>query len=285
MTTHDATLIGGHGFIGARLHARLQRDGWSCWLPRRDDPELWLRPLGHVFHCAGLTADYAERPFDTVEAHASLLNRLLRDARFDSLVYLSSTRLYDSLGAVDATEDLPLCLSPDNPRHLYDLSKALGESLCRVAGGGRARVARLSCVWSDTADANGFLPDLLRQVLAGRDPGSAGDAARHLVATSPALARDYVHVDDVVEGLLHLATHRGFGIYNVAEGQNIDNGRLLAHLGKAGDCELVATGASEGHATPRISITRMRDAFGWRPTGVLERTADLIGRRLACSPS
>ena len=90
-----ATLIGGEGFIGRRLQARLRREGWTCQVPARDAPWLLERPLGHVFHCAGLTADYAARPFDTVEAHASLLARLLRDADFEALVYLSSTRLYD----------------------------------------------------------------------------------------------------------------------------------------------------------------------------------------------
>ena len=81
-----ATLIGGHGFIGRRLHARLQSEGWTCQVPARDEPWLFRRPLGHVFHCAGLTADYAARPFDTVEAHSTLLARVLRDADFEAVV-------------------------------------------------------------------------------------------------------------------------------------------------------------------------------------------------------
>lgn len=278
----NATLIGGHGFVGRHLQARLQRDGWHCWVPQRDDPALWQRDLGHVFYCAGLTADYAQRPFDTVEAHASLLNRVLRDARYESLVYLSSTRLYDSLGDIEASEDLPLQLTPDNPRHLYDLSKALGESLCRVAGGGRARVARLSCVWGDGSDAEGFLPDLMRRVLAAR---AVGSGARILVDSSPSLARDYVHIDDVVDALIAVARSAGFAIYNVAGGSNVGNAALFERLGAASGCELVARHNHEAPALPRISVARMAEAFGWRPGNTLDRAGRNTEQGCACSSS
>ena len=289
--SRGATLIGGHGFIGRRLRARLERDGWACWVPLRDDPQLWQRDLGHVFYCAGLTADFAQQPFDTVEAHTSLLNRVLRDARFESLVYLSSTRLYDGLGESagegDATEDRSLYLSPDHPRHLYDLSKALGESLCRVAGQGRARVARLACVWSEGDDAEGFLPELLRQVREGRIAAAAGPARRQIVRvdSSPHFARDYVHIDDVLDALVALATSSGFAIYNVAGGCNVGNAALFKCIGAASDCEVVAGHDRAAPAPPRISISRMAGAFGWRPGDTLERVAQVLLGDPACSSS
>ena len=287
----QATLIGGHGFVGRHLWARLKRAGWNCWVPQRDAPQLWQRDLGHVFYCAGLTADHAQRPFDTVEAHASLLNRVLRDGQYESLVYLSSTRLYDglgdSLGEGAATEALPLHLSPDNPRHLYDLSKALGESLCRVAGQGRARVARLACVWSEGDDAEGFLPELLRSVREARLAAGSGRSRRQIVRvdSSPHFARDYVHIDDVLDALLALATAPGFAIYNVAGGCNVGNAALFERVGAAGDCTVVAGHDRAAPALPRISIARMTDAFEWRPGDTLDRTARLLSRDSACSPS
>ena len=284
--SRSATLIGGHGFIGRQLRIRLERDGWACWVPLRDDAQLWQRELGHVFYCAGLTADHAQRPFDTVEAHASLLNRVLRDARFESLVYLSSTRLYDGLVGV-VTEDRPLHLSPDNLRHLYDLSKALGESLCRVAGQGRARVARLACVWSDAPDAEGFLPELLRRVREARIAAGAGPARRQIVRvdSSPQFARDYVHIDDVLDALVALAASSGFAIYNVAGGCNVGNAALFERIGAAAGCEVVAGHDRAAPAAPRISIARMADAFGWRPADTLERVAQILLGDPACSPS
>ncbi len=253
-------------------------------MPQRVDSQLWRRDLGHVFHCAGLTADHAQRPFDTVEAHASLLNRVLHEAQYESLVYLSSTRLYDSLGDVSATEDLPLQLAPDNPRHLYDLSKALGESLCRVAGGGRARVARLSCVWGGS-DSEGFLPELMRRVLAARAESNASQRPRVHVESSLRFARDYVHIDDVVSALIALAMSDEFAICNVAGGRNVGNAELFERLGAASGCELTAAHEREAPALPRISVARMAEAFGWHPSDTMDQVCRIIEQDCACSTS
>ncbi len=125
-----ATIVGASGFIGSRLLRHLQHLGWDCRMPARDDRAFVRERLGTVFYCAGLTADFAKRPHDTVRAHVGLLDELLAHANFDALVYLSSTRLYDGCIAnarsfVD--EHTPLALDPAQPRHLFDLSKALGE--------------------------------------------------------------------------------------------------------------------------------------------------------------
>lgn len=264
-----ATLIGGNGYVGRHLLARLQRDGWVCWVPQRDDLKLMHRELGHVFYCAGLTADFAQRPFDTVEAHSSLLNQVLRDTTYTSLVYLSSTRLYDSLGNNTASESSPLTLDPNNPRHVYDLSKALGESLCRVAANGRARVARLSCVWGGMDGAEGFLPELVRGVVdvCKKQP----QKPRLQVNSSSLFTRDYVHIDDVLDALIALAEPAEFGIYNVAGGRNISNSELFKCIFDASGCKVEASSNHPAPALPRISIERMAQTFGWTPTDALQR--------------
>lgn len=154
------TIIGGNGFVGSRLAAILRTAGHTVFVPQRDDPRWLTQPLGRVLYCAGLTADFAVRPFDTVQAHVGLLARVLQESNFVHLVYLSSTRLYDSLGdnkGLPADENLPLLLNTNEPRHLYDLSKALGENLCLSTAGNRTAVARLSNVYDWQKDAPGFL--------------------------------------------------------------------------------------------------------------------------------
>lgn len=255
------TVVGAGGFVGARLCATLRTRGAQVWAPARHEPWSRARPLGHVVYCAGLTADYLARPFDTVEAHVSLLAQVLQQGQWDSLVYLSSTRLYDGLGGGLAQEDAVLPMDPANPRHLYDLSKGLGESLCQITGQGRARVARLSCVYEGPQDATGFVPSLLRQVQEARRSGQL-----HIeVSSSPLFERDYVHLDDVVQALIAIALRGKSSVYNVASGMNVSNAELFDYCARRWGCRVHATLATTPAPTPRVSIERIQTELHWQP--------------------
>ena len=276
-----ATVIGADGFIGQRLLAHLRQLGWDCRAPARDDCNfICAGDLGTVFYCAGLTADFARRPHDMVHAHVSLLNDVLALSDFDALVYLSSTRLYDGrpgFAGAEVDEDTPLTLDPAQPRHLYDLSKALGESLCRQVSGGRARIARLACVYTGTDDdADGFLDTLLARL-------RAPDRGPMLNVDSPAEAeRDYVHIDDVLDALVAIASRGTRPLYNVAGGINVANRQLFARLGDLAGCELRALRDGLVPSPAPISIERMRSEFGWRPRALLDRLPELLGEAVPC---
>ena len=87
------TVIGASGFIGAALAARLEASGEDVFCPARDSTELFAQPLGHVIYAAGVTADFRERPFDTLRAHAGLIADVLEKADFDAIVARSGARL------------------------------------------------------------------------------------------------------------------------------------------------------------------------------------------------
>jgi UDP-glucose 4-epimerase len=270
-----ATIIGGQGFIGRHLAVRLHSTGWDCYIPDRQANYDGKIDMGHVFFCAGLTSDYDHRPFDTIEAHVSLLNRVLQADRFESLVYLSSTRLYDSQPGIIGSEEIPLLLNPINPRHIYDLSKALGESLCFVTGRGRARVARLSCVYNDHTDKEGFLPLLLRQIIDCRTSVLEVDS-------SPAYSRDYIHLQDVLDALVMIAVQGKGETYNVASGENIRNEDLFATLSEVSGCRIVPLRNEDSPAPSRISIQKIQDEFGLSPVSVLKKITSIIKDNRKC---
>lgn len=279
MTVDDTrfTVLGADGFVGRHLARYLRARNLPCAAPRRDAwPDL-ARPLGHVIYCIGLTADYLARPFDTVDAHVSLFSRILRDGDFDSLVYLSSTRLYDSGGATGREED-DLILNPGNARHLYDFSKGLGEVLCATCGNGKARVARLSCVYADELDAENFLHSLVADAL----------VTDHLtVETHPDAARDYVHVDDVCEALVSIALGGTRPIYNVASGANIANRALFDIIERCTGCRITTNAPQDllRGAAPRIDIAALRDDLGLSPRRIEHHLPALIEARMPRSSS
>ncbi|MBM7059571.1 NAD(P)-dependent oxidoreductase [Pseudomonas sp. UL073] len=255
------TVLGAGGFVGAHLVEHLRRQGHEVYAPDRHDDSWLEQDLGLVCYCIGLTNDYYARPFATVEAHVSLLARLLQQGRFQRLVYLSSTRLYDSLLAAVGEEAASLQLDPVSPRHLYDLSKALGENLCLTQAGGRACVARLSCVYSDTLEEGGFLAQVLPPAAAGQDL---------TLDSSPHFARDYVHIEDVVSLLQALLQGAEPAIYNLAAGSNTSNGELFAALQALTGVHVSCT-RQECQPAPRISIDKAAQAFGFQPKSLLER--------------
>lgn len=255
-----ATIIGASGFVGTALQARLRALGWSCTVPNRHAASQPVGSLGHIFYCAGMTADYAKNPADTVEAHVALLSRVLTSQDWDSLVYLSSTRLYDGQPPErSGVEEGAFLVDPDNMRHLYDLSKLLGENLCRVMGPGKARVARLSCVYRDERDPHGFIGDLMRKIL------NTPSGSILSVDSSPHFQRDYVHIDDVVEGLIKIAVGGRSPVYNLAFGSNTSNADLADAVYRCTGVHIAFNRSDAPSTSPLLRHRRLTEEFGWHP--------------------
>ena len=255
----NCTVLGATGFIGRRLVRALERQGRTVWAPPRQSPEILREPLGVLFYCVGLTADYAQRPFDTVEAHVGYLAALLERAQFDHVVYLSSTRLYDGLDDAVADGATQLRFRPDNPRHLYDLSKALGENLCLTTARDRCGIARLSCVYDAMPESPGFLSELLQRFGGERDL---------VLDSSPGYCRDYVALDDAVDGLIALGMGRFCGIANVASGSNTFN-QDIADTVRPHGFTMTFRRSGERMHLPRCGIEPLRE-LGVCPTPTLD---------------
>jgi len=263
------SILGADGVIGRALCHHLAAQGATVQAFGRKNNGYLSHPLGHAIYAIGLTADYAARPFDTVEAHSSLFARLLKDAAFDSMTYLSSTRLYD--GGTSGREDAPLMLSPQNPRHLYDLSKALGESLCLTAGRANVRAARLAVVYDGGLTGKNFLHDVIRRAAA---------APQLHLDSHPRLARDYVHMDDVCSALAAIATRGRRQIYNVASGMNVANADLFAALEKLTGCGISTTTKADAPyvASPVVDVTAMTEELAIRPRQLMSALPGIIPR-------
>jgi len=267
----EFTVLGAGGFVGRHLVRHLEARGITCHAPARDAAGLCERPLGHAIYCIGLTADYLARPFDTVEAHVGLYARLLRNAEFRSMTYLSSTRLYDS-GPGNGVESVDLPLNPLNRRHLYDFSKGLGEVLGVTCGRDNIRVARLACVYSDDLDGDNFLHDTLLRAVG---------AKRLVLDSNPAIARDYVHVEDVCAALVAIARGGKQPIYNVASGVNIRNDQLFALIEASTGCQIETTGAAPIAGAPEIDISALQRDFSITPRRIEDALPTLVSSEAA----
>jgi nucleoside-diphosphate-sugar epimerase len=260
------TVLGAGGLIGSYLCDSLRRQSIELYAPARAEP-LTNRSLGHVIYCIGVTADFRSRTFDTVDAHVCQLLRVLRDCDFDSLLYLSSTRVYGTRPG-SAHESDVLAVTPRNPDDLYNISKLMGESLS-LNSKRTTRVARISNVYGDDFDSQNFLSSVIRDAV----------TRRHVtVRTSAESAKDYIHIADVVAGLIRLATEGRDEIYNLACGQNVSNRELMDCISQLTGCTLDFEDSAPTIKFPTIDIRRMRHEFGFRPSPFSERIGEVVHR-------
>jgi nucleoside-diphosphate-sugar epimerase len=260
------TVLGAGGFIGRNLVGYLRNDGHEVWTPSRDNLEVLSEPLGTVFYCIGLTADFRKRPLDTVEAHVCVLNRLLQKANFDRMIYLSSTRVYLGLNGL-VSEDVSLKANPHEFSDLYNLSKLMGESIC-LHSGQDVVVARLSNVVGLNFESENFIFDLIRE---------ACDKGVIQLRSAAESVKDYVLVTDVIRSLHALANHKNpKRIYNVASGRNLSNGQICDLIAKAEDCRWEVLAETPIQAFPHIDISLARQELGLDPIDVLDVLSELI---------
>jgi len=260
MTT---TVLGATGFIGRNLLSMLEAEGEECWAPEKGNSDIFRRPLGTVYYCVGLTSDFRTRPFDTVEAHVGLLQRILERSDFESLVYLSSTRVY--LGCASAREDQALYVNPNNAGDLYNLSKLMGESLA-LSSGRPCKIARLSNVIGPDMGRDGFLGEVVE---------TAVRTGRLILHTDLASEKDYIWVSDVVKALMAISRKGSGIIYNVAAGENVSHRDIVSLLeGKGVDVKVVEKAPVVSF--PRISIDSLLRDIGVKPDPVLPRISEWL---------
>ena len=264
------TVFGSTGFIGGTLTEHLRGLGHDVATPSRH--EVPAGDLGHVVYAIGLTGDFRSRPLDTVDAHVTVLAERIRDARFDSWLYLSSTRVYSGIDAPVVSEDsLPFARPTSDG--IYDLSKLLGEAICASRPEPTVRVARVSNVYGPGAHSDTFLGMLLADVAAGRDI---------TVGEGPGSSKDYVAVDDLCRMLTHVATEGRHRLYNLASGQPVTHAEIAEVIADRTDVSVGFAPDGPTRAFPTIDVSRIRAETGLRPARLTERLpamlADAVGQ-------
>ena len=247
-------MLGAGGWVGSALVAALQRQGQPVRAVSRVQLTDWLAEAhpARVIYGIGLTADFRERPYATVEAHVGLLSRVLQRQGLQAFTYLSSTRVYGRSACTREDAALP-CLSSD-PSDLYNLSKLLGEALVLRQKVPTFRVVRLSNVVGPAQPEDTFLGQLLFE-------GCKRGAVR--IRQPAASIKDYVALEDVVR-LLPQITQQGMKrLYNLASGTNVSHAEVAELLRERGWHVALADGQEQVIAVmhDRISIERLAAEF------------------------
>ena len=255
------TVFGGQGFIGRHLVKHLRSIEHEVFAPSRVELRDLSADLGHVVYAIGLTGDFRSRFKETIEAHVDTLIETMANARFESWLYLSSTRLYgieNSRKPSDESSAITLHPSADK---LYDVSKLMGETWCLAQPQETIRVARLSNVYGDGQSDATFLGDVLRSL---NQTGSAeiGDA--------PSSTKDYVSINDVVDLLTKISIEGKARVYNVASGQNVSHQQLAHRLTELSGHPVSFIAGGHKRCLQPIDVRRIQEEFSVQSSSILD---------------
>jgi len=257
------TILGANGFIGSNLVKFLKTKNCEIFTPNIS--EITSENLGHVIYCIGITSDFRERPFDTVNSHVTVLNNFLKNANFESFLYLSSTRVY--MNSSSTEEESSIVVNPKKFTELYNISKIMGESICLTSNKVNTRVVRLSNVIGKNFESNDFLFSLIH------DAVKKNKIILHSKLESE---KDYISIEDVMY-LLHEISLRGkHKIYNVASGENFSVKNIINLLKKDTGCNIKISDNAKLNKFKKINVKKLENEFEFKPKQILDVIHDLV---------
>jgi len=214
-------LLGGSGFIGQAIAARLRAEAIATAAPASAELDLggcgapaaleaFLRPSDSLVILAARTPDRG-RGIDTFMANLRMLEHVcLALARRPPahVVYFSSDAVYP-MGAGLIRED-----SPAAPPDLYGAMHRARELMLAEVAPGSLCVLRPTMVLGAGDTHNSYGPNRFRR--------QAGKEGRIVLGGAGEETRDHLYIDDLAELTLGVLTRRSLGLLNLASGTSTD---------------------------------------------------------------
>lgn len=220
---NQLTVFGHTGFIGSNIVKHARNEGRELILPKRG--QIPKEKLGDVIYAIGITSEFVQYPCETVNAHVCFLKEILEKGDFDNLLYISSTRVYNSLTESHVDERTSVKVNVLEPSEIYNISKLMGENLCLSFPKKSIKIVRLSNVFGGGITKKNFLGDVLHQAI----------TSNHVIINQTRdSGKDYISIDDVIPSLFYVMESGEYNLYNVTSGKNVLHCEIADILEKYG---------------------------------------------------
>lgn len=285
-------VTGHRGMVGAALTRRLERENCTLLTSSRVEVDLrdqaavrsWIdknRPQAVFIAAAKVGGIYAndqypaEFLYDNLMIEANLIHAS-HQAAVEKLIFLGSSCIYPKLAPQPMGEDALLTGPLEPTNEWYAVAKIAGIKLCqayRKQYNSHFISAMPTSLYGqgDNFDlkTSHVVPALMRKAHEAKLAG-AGSITVWGTGTP---RREFLHVDDCADGVVHLMKHYdGYEHVNVGSGSDLPIGELAQMI-----CRVVGFGGelvydtSLPDGTPRKLMSSAKlEAMGWKPSVGLE---------------
>ena len=250
-------ITGSSGFIGRHLTQKLD-DYDIPWkrLERNIKNNGWLElniPIGSVcFHLAANNSLKSStfNPEVTIIEAKNLACALL-EMNFSKIIFSSSGVVYgsDSINAYQEKD------KSSTSTHPYLQAKLVVEKLLIEHG---HLVVRLANVYGGDMDKNNVLSDILKQL-----PNK-----KTLVLRDGSCIRDFVHVSDVIDGLVKLERLNKNGVYNLGSGVGVsiyELAKSVLELSGEGHRDVLSLQQKKVMSSVILDSSKLSVECNWKP--------------------
>jgi len=253
-------VAGGAGFIGSHLVNRIDGDVFDLRTGQNAcDFDLVKREVEGrdiVFHLANMPA----HRLSFHDPHKIMQNNYLATLNFAEACRISDVKIiFASSFGVYSKQALPFredaVLEPKTP---YGVAKKSCEELLKVYHelyGMDIIIVRPSNVWGENDylhEPLQVLPKWINSVKEGKE----------IIVYGEETTRDFTHISDFIEGIILASKQKGFEIFNLASGKDVN----LAEIARSLTDSVTVKPLPEYEVEKwRGDITKARSLLGWEP--------------------
>lgn len=266
----DLTFVvtGATGFIGRALCAELSRNGYQTYAISRHkefmpNPGVMFQSVSDYSEmqvpnkrtiCIHLAGNNNVREIETAgKEEAFKIELKLADCilsrQFEKVIFASSGLVYGFQSHVPHKEKDLI-----NPSGVYSELKDVIEQKMLDAN---HIVARIANVYGNGMSGKNVISSVLRQL--------PGEGAIKIKSLTP--VRDYIHVSDVVRGLVDLAIGNERGVFNLSTGVGTSVLELIQMILKINgqhERKIVQTDFVESYSCVILDSDKMFQCYGWK---------------------
>lgn len=259
------TIVGSTGFIGKNLYHFLRSRGEKVNCINRGDLLDIDKDYGLLIYCAGY-GDCKKSAEAVLEGNVLWLLEIIKNVKYQRLIYLSSTRLYLDNGKSE--ENCNLYINSNDDRRLFNITKLLAEELCvRLAK--NVVIIRPSNVYGLALDSQLFIPMIIKNAIINKKVD---------MFVSKKYTKDYICVDDLVEVIHKISKEKikHGEIINVASGVNVNAEDIARILIEKTEATINWHDVTSEDFFPEIDISKLHSLVKHKNRYILDDMAKMI---------